>query len=100
MLLLYILLIIGLFNVLFSNISIDFLLTNVSVNVGNVKIPLFFILLIIGLFNVLFSNICVVFSNTIVSSFKILGKYIYLLLDVFIILITGLFNVLFSNVCV
>ena len=55
------------FIVLFVNVSVVFFPINVSVDVGNVNVPVFTIVLIIGDVNVLFVNVSVVFCPINVS---------------------------------
>jgi hypothetical protein len=54
-------LILGLVNVLLVNVSVVAFPTNVSVEVGNVNVPVFTIVLILGLVNVLLVNVSLVF---------------------------------------
>ena len=51
---------------LFVNVSVVALPTNVSVDVGNVNVPVFDILDIIGVVNVLFVRVCAVSLSTVV----------------------------------
>ena len=55
----------GLVNVLFVNVSVVALPTNVSVLVGNVIVPVLEILEILGAVNVLFFNVCAVSLSTV-----------------------------------
>jgi len=84
------------FKDLLLNVSLVILPTSVSVDAGNVSVPVFVMVDIIGAVNVLFVNVSVVARPTKVS--VDVGSVSVPVLE--IVAMTGVVNVLFVNVCV